>query len=137
MNRQQRPRPNRGGQAQPRNSRGANVPTTAQVVPGAAVSIVLKADQPTGREVQGTVKDLLTRGEHPRGIKVRLQDGKVGRVQRMATGGLPAPIVESEEGDGRDLWTKIRSFLRREHLQTTYHRNVLQSRKRSRKAQRQ
>jgi len=50
---------------------------------------VLKEDQPTGREVQGTVKDLLTNGNHPRGIKVRLQDGRVGRVQRMASG-VPA-----------------------------------------------
>lgn len=59
------------------------MPTTQQVVPGAAVSIVLKEDQPTGREVQGIVQDLLTRGDHPRGIKVRLTDGRVGRVQRM------------------------------------------------------
>ncbi|GAB7358384.1 hypothetical protein MBLNU230_g2454t1 [Neophaeotheca triangularis] len=63
-----------------------NLPTTQQVIPGAAVSIVLKEDQPTGNEVQGYVKDLLTRGNHPRGIKVRLQDGRVGRVQRMSSG---------------------------------------------------
>lgn len=62
------------------------VPSVQQVIPGAVVSIVLKADQPTGRQVQGIVQDLLTRGNHPRGIKVRLQDGQVGRVQRMAAG---------------------------------------------------
>jgi uncharacterized repeat protein (TIGR03833 family) len=45
----------------------------------------LKVDQPTGREVQGIVAELLTIGNHPRGIKVRLQDGRVGRVQRMAS----------------------------------------------------
>jgi len=39
----------------------------------------------TGREVQGVVADVLTNGNHPRGIKVRLVDGRVGRVQRMAT----------------------------------------------------
>ncbi|KAI9054064.1 hypothetical protein LZ554_001235 [Drepanopeziza brunnea f. sp. 'monogermtubi'] len=61
------------------------VPTISQVVPGAPVSIVLKADQPTGRQVQGFVGALLTRGNHPRGIKVRLQDGRVGRVQKMAS----------------------------------------------------
>ena len=59
-----------------------SVPSTEQVVRGALVSIVLKEDQPTGREVQGTVQDILTRGNHPRGIKVRLLDGRVGRVQR-------------------------------------------------------
>lgn len=64
---------------------GSNVPSGTQVVPGATVSIVQKVDQPTGREVQGVVRDLLTRGDHPRGIKVRLQDGRIGRVQRMAS----------------------------------------------------
>lgn len=34
------------------------------------------------------VQDVLTKGNHPRGIKVRLQDGKVGRVQRMGVAGL-------------------------------------------------
>ena len=29
------------------------------------------------------VQDVLTRGDHPRGIKVRLRDGRVGRVQRL------------------------------------------------------
>lgn len=62
------------------------VPRTTQVIPGAYVSIVLKADQRTGREVQGTVRDVLTRGDHHRGIKVRLTDGRIGRVQRMGSG---------------------------------------------------
>ncbi|KAH8648158.1 hypothetical protein BGZ60DRAFT_390804 [Tricladium varicosporioides] len=47
--------------------------------------MVLKVDQPTGREVQGIVAQILTKGDHPRGIKVRLQDGRVGRVQRMVS----------------------------------------------------
>ncbi|KAK3078545.1 hypothetical protein LTS18_007245, partial [Coniosporium uncinatum] len=63
----------------------ANVPTINQLAIGTPVSIVLKVDQPTGRQVQGTVADILTNGNHPRGIKVRLQDGRVGRVQRLAT----------------------------------------------------
>jgi len=66
-----------------------SVPNTTQVVPGASVSIVLKADQPTGRQVQGLVQNVLTSGNHPRGIKVRLSDGRIGRVQRMHTGELP------------------------------------------------
>ena len=63
-----------------------NLPSTRLVVPGASVSIVLKADQATGRAVPGIVQDVLTRGNHPRGIKVRLQDHRVGRVQRMVSG---------------------------------------------------
>jgi len=61
------------------------VPNVSQVVSGAFVSIVLKIDQPTGREVQGVVADVLTNGNHPRGIKVRLVDGRIGRVQRMVS----------------------------------------------------
>jgi uncharacterized repeat protein (TIGR03833 family) len=55
----------------------------AQIKPGLLVSIVLKADQRTGRQVQGTVLQLLTRHNHPRGIKVKLTDGRVGRVQQI------------------------------------------------------
>jgi uncharacterized repeat protein (TIGR03833 family) len=62
------------------------VPTAKQVVTGAAVFIILKEDQPTGRETQGIVQDVLTSGDHPRGIKVRLRNGQVGRVQRLDDG---------------------------------------------------
>ncbi|GAB6257586.1 YwbE family protein [Peribacillus sp. N1] len=52
------------------------------VTPGASVDIVLKADQRTGKLTSGTVKDILTNSStHPHGIKVRLTDGQVGRVQ--------------------------------------------------------
>lgn len=50
--------------------------------PGLAVVIVLKEDQKTGKGTQGIVKDILTSAPvHPRGIKVRLETGEVGRVQ--------------------------------------------------------
>lgn len=49
---------------------------------GATVDIVLKVDQPTGKLTRGVVKSILTDSTtHPRGIKVMLADGKVGRVQ--------------------------------------------------------
>ena len=51
---------------------------------GAKVNIVLKQDQRTGKLTQGIVKNLLTNSPtHPHGIKVRLQDGQVGRVQEI------------------------------------------------------
>lgn len=80
------PRQQRGPKPPRQNNTNGNVPNIQQVIPGAAVSIVLKEDQPTGREVQGIVQDVLTKGNHPRGIKVRLRDGRVGRVQRMDSG---------------------------------------------------
>lgn len=55
--------------------------TRAAIKPGMLVNIVLKKDQRTGRLTEGVVKDLLTSAPyHHRGIKVRLTDGKVGRV---------------------------------------------------------
>ena len=52
--------------------------------PGLKVAIVLKQDQRTGRETLGVVKDILTNSAfHPHGIKVRLEDGQVGRVQKV------------------------------------------------------
>lgn len=51
---------------------------------GLKVAVVLKQDQRTGKQTVGTVKDLLTNSNfHPRGIKVRLTDGQVGRVQEI------------------------------------------------------
>lgn len=75
------------------------VPKTWAVQPGAYVNIILKADQPTGRTVSGTIQDVLTRGNHPRGIKVRLADGRVGRVQSMV-GGSAAPGSSSGDPGG-------------------------------------
>ncbi|MBT2736316.1 YwbE family protein [Neobacillus sp. C211] len=54
------------------------------IVPGALVKIVLKADQRSGKLTEGTVKDILTKSSfHPHGIKVRLTDGQVGRVKEI------------------------------------------------------
>lgn len=54
------------------------------ITPGLSVDIVLKKDQPTGRLTRGIVKDILTNSPtHPHGIKVRLQDGQVGRVKAI------------------------------------------------------
>ena len=54
------------------------------IQPGAEVDIVLKQDQRTGKTTRGVVKDILTKSaQHPHGIKVRLQDGQVGRVKEI------------------------------------------------------
>lgn len=51
---------------------------------GLKVAVVLKQDQRTGKQTVGVVKDLLTNSNfHPHGIKVRLMDGQVGRVQEI------------------------------------------------------
>ena len=56
----------------------------SEIHPGDTVDIVLKQDQATGRLTRGVVKELLTSSQfHPHGIKVRLTDGKVGRVKTI------------------------------------------------------
>lgn len=58
--------------------------TRSNIRAGLEVEIVLKKDQGTGKTTRGIVKDILTNsGTHPRGIKVRLQDGQIGRVQNI------------------------------------------------------
>lgn len=48
------------------------------------VDIVLKKDQPTGILTRGEVYKILSPGKiHTRGIKVMLNNGKVGRVQKI------------------------------------------------------
>jgi uncharacterized repeat protein (TIGR03833 family) len=52
--------------------------------PGLPVAIVLKRDQRSGKLTQGIVRDILTSAPfHSRGIKVRLEDGQVGRVHAI------------------------------------------------------
>ncbi|HBV99455.1 MAG: hypothetical protein JL50_02455 [Peptococcaceae bacterium BICA1-7] len=52
--------------------------------PGVKVKIVQKQHQRTGQLTEGVVKDILTKSAvHPHGIKVRLENGMVGRVQEI------------------------------------------------------
>jgi uncharacterized repeat protein (TIGR03833 family) len=56
----------------------------ALIKTGQRVAIVLKEDQRTGVLTEGIVQNLLTKSPtHPHGIKVRLTDGKVGRVKKV------------------------------------------------------
>ena len=51
---------------------------------GQTVSIVLKQDQRSGKLTEGIVRDILTKSAtHPHGIKVRLENGLVGRVKAV------------------------------------------------------
>ena len=53
----------------------------SDIYPGLEVDIILKKDQRSGKRTHGIVKDLLTSSAfHSRGIKVRLEDGQIGRV---------------------------------------------------------
>jgi len=62
------------------------------------VEIILKKDQRTGKRATGVVKDILTSAAyHSRGIKVRLDDGRIGRVQG---------VLSDEQGSGDSCTAK-------------------------------
>jgi uncharacterized repeat protein (TIGR03833 family) len=55
---------------------------------GSTVDIVMKPDQKSGKVIRGVVAEILTNSSfHPHGIKVRLRDGKVGRVMAVLAEG--------------------------------------------------
>lgn len=57
-------------------------PTRSQISVGSHV--VIQLDKDYSKTVSGVVKDILTNTEtHTYGIKVRLQDGQIGRVQSV------------------------------------------------------
>ena len=61
-----------------------NVPDRNQVKIGSRVWIEIKRNQGHGKLTEGAVKEILTHSEsHPYGIKVKLQDGQVGRVKKI------------------------------------------------------
>ena len=56
----------------------------ANIKLGQRVLIVLKEDQRSGKLTEGIVKDILTKSPvHPHGIKVRLENGQIGRVKEI------------------------------------------------------
>lgn len=58
--------------------------TRNDIYPGLEVAIILKKDQRSGKLTYGVVQDILTSApHHSRGIKVRLEDGQVGRVAEI------------------------------------------------------
>ena len=60
------------------------LPKRSQIRPGLRVQIVEKQNQRTGALTEGVVLRILTKSpSHPHGIKVMLEDGKVGRVQAI------------------------------------------------------
>ena len=56
----------------------------ANIEPGLHVLIVLKKDQRSGKLTEGIVKDILTKSPtHRHGVKVRLESGQIGRVNKI------------------------------------------------------
>ena len=61
-----------------------NLPVRSEIHAGLRVQIVEKQNQQTGALTEGVVASILTNSPtHPHGIKVKLDNGKVGRVQTI------------------------------------------------------
>jgi uncharacterized repeat protein (TIGR03833 family) len=59
-------------------------PKRSEIRPGLRVRIVEKQNQRSGVLTAGVVARILTKSPaHPHGIKVMLEDGRVGRVQSI------------------------------------------------------
>ena len=70
-----------------------SLPKRNEIRPGLRVQIVEKQNQRTGALTEGAVARILTSSAvHPHGIKVMLENGKVGRVKAIVnSGGADAP----------------------------------------------
>ena len=73
------------------------------ITPGTLVEIYLKGDRSGSHPVKGIVKEILSHSPfHPYGIMVRLEDGKVGRVQNILSE-ICAPNQEIPRPEEREL----------------------------------
>jgi uncharacterized repeat protein (TIGR03833 family) len=65
-----------------------SLPVRSEIRPGLKVQIVEKQNQRSGAVTEGVVARILTSSStHPHGIKVMLEDGRVGRVKAIMTAG--------------------------------------------------
>jgi uncharacterized repeat protein (TIGR03833 family) len=70
------------------------VPKRSEIKLGSKVKLIQKVHYESGEITEGTVAQILTSAvAHPRGIKVRLTNGIVGRVQALGD----QPILPVEE----------------------------------------
>jgi len=62
-----------------------DIPSRDKISIGIIVQIAHKRDQHTGNLTEGKIKRILTSSQvHPHGIKVELDNGKIGRVQQLS-----------------------------------------------------
>ena len=70
----------------------------ADIPIGVHVDVIRKEDQASGAVRRGKVREFLTNSStHPQGVKVRREDGTIGRVARVHTG-EPAAVEGSRPG---------------------------------------
>jgi len=75
---------------------------------GDRVLVVQKKDYPTGILTEGIVRDILTsKQNHPRGTKVRLADGTIGRVQAFADRPELGQLEQKEHNQSHEDITQV------------------------------
>ncbi len=77
-----------------------DLPGRGRIAKGTQVSVETKKNQGTGRLTDGVVEEVLTASDtHPHGIKVRLQDGQVGRVKVVSPARDSKDVAQKENGE--------------------------------------
>ena len=77
------------------------LPARKEIHPGLRVQIVEKQNQRSGALTAGVVMRILTKSPvHPHGIKVMLEDGKVGRVQAIESPAPNPPVAVAGRNSG-------------------------------------
>ncbi|KAL9035301.1 MAG: hypothetical protein Q9180_004933 [Flavoplaca navasiana] len=91
------------------------IPQQHHLQRGTPVNIILKADQRSGKLTSGYIQDVLTRREHPHGIKVRLFDGRVGRVQSLGSSASHTPLASNAGVGDRPIGGRRRNVYEPQH----------------------
>ncbi len=111
-----------------------NAKEQKNIKPGMQVAVVRKQDQGSGRLTRGIVKNILTNSPtHPHGIKVRLLDDQVGRVQEILQDPLsqkpdPEEFMESKKTklDSEKIDQAVTAARRKmEQLENSYREKAL------------
>lgn len=82
----------------------AEIPTKNQIKVGSNVLIETKQDQGTGRLLSGVIAEILTSSEsHPHGIKVKLEEGQIGRVKKINESKKASKLEMFEDLDKKQI----------------------------------
>ena len=81
------------------------IPTRDDISIGSSVHVICKNDQKSGKTTKGIVKKILTKShDHPYGIKVELEDGKVGRVNKIETHNITSAVINNKTNPNESIF---------------------------------
>ena len=82
-----------------------DIPTRADINVGSSVYIICKNDRKSGKTTKGIVKKILTKShDHPYGIKVELENGKVGRVNKIEIHNTTSVLIDNKTNQDESIF---------------------------------